>query len=194
MKVADWACWNLAKMSQISDFQKERKKISKLFWGHLLPVVHCYIPLLCSVHQKLRVINLGKCKRQLFMAELLLFVCQLEGEGHLNRWMDMTAIIAITIYLRQKDRIVYLGWPIAPSYMSPNAGWGWRSQPMSTSAHRSPNKLWRSNSIFNLWQAPVEILADALCSLVFAHCNAHSSLITGEHCMTSLTSNLQCMA
>jgi hypothetical protein len=25
------------------------------------------------------------------------------------------------------------------------------SQPMSTALHRSPNKLWRSNSIFNLW-------------------------------------------
>ncbi len=25
------------------------------------------------------------------------------------------------------------------------------SQPMSTAVHRSPNKLWRSNSIFNLW-------------------------------------------
>jgi hypothetical protein len=24
------------------------------------------------------------------------------------------------------------------------------SQPMSTAVHRSPNKLWRSNSIFNL--------------------------------------------
>ncbi len=26
------------------------------------------------------------------------------------------------------------------------------SQPMSTAVHRSPNKLWRSNSIFNLWK------------------------------------------
>ncbi len=25
------------------------------------------------------------------------------------------------------------------------------SQPISTAVHRSPNKLWRSNSIFNLW-------------------------------------------
>ncbi len=49
--------------------------------------------------------------------------------------------------------IVYLGWPIAPSYMSPNAG-GREvvagSQPMSTSVHRSPKKLWRCNSILNL--------------------------------------------
>ncbi len=38
----------------------------------------------------------------------------------------------------------------APSYMSPNAGRGEvaGSQPMSPAAvHRSPNKLWRSNSI-----------------------------------------------
>jgi hypothetical protein len=46
-------------------------------------------------------------------------------------------------------------WQIAPSYMSPNArgGGGLRpagSQPMSTAVHRSPNKRWRSNSIFNL--------------------------------------------
>jgi hypothetical protein len=25
------------------------------------------------------------------------------------------------------------------------------SQPLNTAVHRSPNKLWRSNSIFNLW-------------------------------------------
>jgi hypothetical protein len=39
-------------------------------------------------------------------------------------------------------------------YMSPNAGVGGRvawSQLMSTAVPRSQNKLWRSNSIFNLW-------------------------------------------
>ncbi len=53
----------------------------------------------------------------------------------------------------QRD-VVYLGLPIAPSYMSQNAGGGREvagPQPMSTAVHRSPNKLWRSNSIFNLW-------------------------------------------
>jgi hypothetical protein len=40
--------------------------------------------------------------------------------------------------------------------MSPNAGGGGGggmagSQPTITAVHRSPNKLWRSNSIFNLW-------------------------------------------
>jgi hypothetical protein len=35
--------------------------------------------------------------------------------------------------------------------MSPNAGMGLRgSQPMSTAVNKSPNKLWRSKSIFNL--------------------------------------------
>jgi hypothetical protein len=59
---------------------------------------------------------------------------------------------------RQKTRglqrdVVYLGWPIAPSYMSTDAREGGvvGSQPISTAVHRSPNKLWRSNSIFNLW-------------------------------------------
>jgi hypothetical protein len=50
----------------------------------------------------------------------------------------------------QRD-VVYLGWPMAPSYMSPNAGGRGGgvagSQPVSTAVHRSPNKLWRYNSI-----------------------------------------------
>ncbi len=50
----------------------------------------------------------------------------------------------------QRD-VVYLCGPLAPSYMSPNAGGGGklRGLSMSTAVHRSPNKLWRSNSIFN---------------------------------------------
>jgi hypothetical protein len=42
----------------------------------------------------------------------------------------------------------------APSYMSKNAGRGGSSGVSAseyTAVHRSPNKLWRSNSIFNLW-------------------------------------------
>ncbi len=54
----------------------------------------------------------------------------------------------------QRD-VVYLCWPIVPSYISPHV-WGrggvGGSQPMSTAVIRSPNKLWRSNSIFNLWE------------------------------------------
>ncbi len=51
---------------------------------------------------------------------------------------------------------VYLGWPVSPSYMSPNAGgWGERGlRGLSLWVQlytRSPNKLWRSYSIFNLW-------------------------------------------
>ncbi len=41
---------------------------------------------------------------------------------------------------------------------SPNAGGGGivaGSQPMSTAVHRSPNKLWRSNSIFNPCSDPM---------------------------------------
>ncbi len=63
----------------------------------------------------------------------------------------------------QRD-VVYYGWPIAPSYMSSNAGgrgWGGlrghsQSIQLWHNAHCtwSPNKLWRSNSIFNLcWQS-----------------------------------------
>ncbi len=53
----------------------------------------------------------------------------------------------------QRD-VVYLGWPIAPSYMSPNAGGGGGelrglSQWVQPGTW-SPNKLWRSNSIFDL--------------------------------------------
>ena len=55
----------------------------------------------------------------------------------------------------QKD-VVYLCWPIAPSYTSPNAGGGscGVSANEYSCAHHvtwSPNKLWKSTSIFNLW-------------------------------------------
>jgi hypothetical protein len=35
------------------------------------------------------------------------------------------------------------------------------SQPMSTSVHRSPNKLWRSLSILSLWKNPLLQLASS---------------------------------
>ncbi len=53
----------------------------------------------------------------------------------------------------QRD-VVYLGWPIAPSYMSPkNAVRGGGGQGLSQWVQLctwSPNILWRSYSIFNL--------------------------------------------
>ncbi len=41
----------------------------------------------------------------------------------------------------------------------PNAGGGGvsGSQPICTAVHRSQNKLWRSNSIFNPWVSPFYI-------------------------------------
>ncbi len=66
-------------------------------------------------------------------------------------------------YRPQRDRprglqrdVVYLCWPIASSYTSPNVG-GCVSANEYSCAHHvtwSPNKLWRSTSIFNLWNAP----------------------------------------
>jgi hypothetical protein len=53
----------------------------------------------------------------------------------------------------QRD-VVYLGWPIAPSYMSPNAGGGRELRGFSQWVHlftRSRNRLWRSNTILNLY-------------------------------------------
>jgi hypothetical protein len=50
-----------------------------------------------------------------------------------------------TIRRSQRD-VVYRGWPIAPSHVSPNAGLGGLSQWVQMCTW-SPNKLWRSNSI-----------------------------------------------
>jgi hypothetical protein len=54
---------------------------------------------------------------------------------------------------------VCLGWPIAPSYTSPNAGECWVLANEYSCAHRvtwSPNKLWRSNSS-NLWYSGCDL-------------------------------------
>ncbi len=57
----------------------------------------------------------------------------------------------LTESFSQRD-VAYLGWPIAPSYMSPNAGGdGTGLSRWLQLCTRSPNKLCRSNSIFNLW-------------------------------------------
>jgi hypothetical protein len=57
------------------------------------------------------------------------------------------------IIRRLQGDVVYLGWPTAPSYMSPNAGKGGScgvSSANENSFTQEP-KVWRSNSIFNLW-------------------------------------------
>ncbi len=84
-----------------------------------------------------------------------------EDSGHCH-WHKVATILTsdllysnCTVHFRGLQRdVVYLGWPIASSYMSPNAGSGTGVagfQPMRRSPHRSLNKLCRSNSIFNLW-------------------------------------------
>ncbi len=53
----------------------------------------------------------------------------------------------------QRD-VVYLRWPIEPSFMSPNAGGGGELRGLIQWLRLytwSPNKLWRSDSIFYLW-------------------------------------------
>ncbi len=52
----------------------------------------------------------------------------------------------------QRDDVYLVGLPIEPSYMSPNAG-GWGGMPSQwvQLCTWRPNKLWRSNSIFNLF-------------------------------------------
>ncbi len=72
----------------------------------------------------------------------------------------------------QRD-VVYLDWPIKPSYMSPNAGVGGGRGGCGVSAneysciHRSPNKLWRSNSLFYLWftQRQVDRISPYFCNM-----------------------------
>ncbi len=72
--------------------------------------------------------------------------------------------------------VVYLGWPIAPSYVSPNTvGGEGVSQLMNTVqlSTWSPNKLWRSNSIFNLCfctNALTETNINLFVRLIFVYC------------------------
>ncbi len=52
----------------------------------------------------------------------------------------------------------YLIWPIAPSYMSPNGGGGGCGVSANEyNCTRNPNKLWGSNSIFNLCLCMMEL-------------------------------------
>ncbi len=70
----------------------------------------------------------------------------------MNKHMSMHIYCIIGIFNEgrgsQRD-VVYLGWPIAPSYLSPNAGVA-GSQTLSQWVQLciwSPNKLWRSISM-----------------------------------------------
>ncbi len=76
-------------------------------------------------------------------------------------WADKLTLFYLYQYMYsvvrglQRDVVSWLTNSASYIYESnPNAG-GWGgvagSQPMTTAVHRSPNKLWRSNSIFNLW-------------------------------------------
>jgi hypothetical protein len=68
------------------------------------------------------------------------------------------SISTTRLYTRGSQRdVVYLGWPITPSYMSPNEG-GMRF--FSQWVQWSPNKLCRPNSIFYIQYAIYECLSD----------------------------------
>ncbi len=69
--------------------------------------------------------------------------------GHVYRFIFGNQSLCVR---RLERDVVYLGWPITLSY-EPKCGGREGvsgSQSMSSAVHRSPNKLWRSNSIFNL--------------------------------------------
>jgi hypothetical protein len=65
-------------------------------------------------------------------------------EGNLNGVQSYSGV----------TKICRLSWLTNTLVYEPKCGGGGcgvaESQPMSTAVHRSPNKLWRSNSIFNL--------------------------------------------
>jgi hypothetical protein len=69
-----------------------------------------------------------------------------------------------------KRNVVYVGWLIAPSYMSPSAGEGRGLLGLSQWVQLctwSLNKLWRSNSIFNQCFQLVEIPVSFLYFWIF---------------------------
>ncbi len=113
----------------------------------------------------------------------------------------------------QRD-VVYLGWPMAPAYMSPNAGgeggiagsqpmssiWALCAQLYSVQLYTwSPNKLWRYNSIFDLWlsfsmRCPVKsVLYHALsCPASPVKCPVLSSQSSKCHVLSSQPSKMPC--
>ncbi len=55
------------------------------------------------------------------------------------------------------------------------------SQPMSTAVHRSQNKLWRSNYIFNLWRKRKERRGSRLMRLFFKTQKCSNFLVVLAH-------------
>ncbi len=73
-----------------------------------------------------------------------------------NQQYVVLFILSYKIWISMWCRL-NLGWPIAPSYMSPNAGGRGEvtgCQPISTTVHMEPKKLQRSKSIFKLCPDP----------------------------------------
>ncbi len=86
-----------------------------------------------------------------------------EGETHevnsrRRKWNVDVVIdrLSMSLQCRGLPRdVVYLDWPIAPSYMSPYAEGG--LQGLSTAVYRILNKLCRSNSKYNLYCSGREV-------------------------------------
>ncbi len=132
------------------------KYIIKLYFFHteLRTIVHLFHTALHLLHTEL-----------LYILSLLSYIRTQRGEEqHPLADEEVGGPVPTTakkawhsVYSRGLQRdVVYLGWPIAPLVFGPKCGGGGgggvaRSQPMTTAVHRSPNKLWRSNCIFNLW-------------------------------------------
>ncbi len=71
--------------------------------------------------------------------------------------LSVSLLTSLWVKCRESQRdVVCLGWLIAPSYISSKCGGGGELRDLSQWVQlylggRSPNKLWRSNSIFSLW-------------------------------------------
>ncbi len=92
----------------------------------------------------------------------------------------------------QRD-VVYLGWPIAPSNMNINGGEG-GLRGLSQWVHlytRSPNKLWRSNSIlFNLCFSLIQKCCQPLGILWWRNRDGRTHLYLEDKCMAKSVSSM----
>jgi hypothetical protein len=74
------------------------------------------------------------------------------GSIHRHLRKRLTVVKTFSKTRGLKRNVVYLCWPIAPSYSSPNAGvWGEGGGDCGVSANEYFGVLWRSTSIFILW-------------------------------------------